>query len=259
MSILAIKRKLFKSYLKFQFKRFGKDFKTDKCKLSYLFIPKKSSDKLLIIFSGFGAPGKPAVFNYVRSLQTINANRLYILDDFGFDKRGAYYLGKEDDFFIEEAVLNLINEISVKNNIKKENIVVSGSSKGGYAALYFGLKYGYGEVLAGAPQTLLGDYLIGGEQYKQTLKYLGGEDREFGRKRLNALLFDIVHNRDNNTQPNIRIHVGRGDHHYKNHVIPFTQHLNRYNLKYDLDVADYTNHGDVGAHFPPFVMKHLNG
>lgn len=257
MIINKLKKRMSKIYMSLIFTRHEKIYKTEKCKISYLFIPNKKSKKLLIVFSGFSESNQPAVYNYVRKFNGTNINRLYVLDNFGYDKRGAYYLGKKNDFFIESAVESLISKISVENGIKKEDIITSGSSKGGYAALYFGFKYDYGEIIAGAPQTLLGNYLILSKTY-ETLRYIGGENKEEACKYLNSILYDVVKNRGNSKQPKIRIHIGKGDHHYKKQVLPFVKYLDENNLSYDLDIADYTEHVEVGTYFPPFALKYIN-
>lgn len=52
----------------------------------------------------------------MRTVEKYDVNKLFILDDFGFDGRGAYYLGKDKDFKIVEDVKSLIN--SICNKIK---------------------------------------------------------------------------------------------------------------------------------------------
>lgn len=255
MAVSTVKKKLSKAYTLWQLKRYEKVFKTEKCNLKHLFIPNKKSDKLLVVFSGFGNNGEPAKYNYIRTFESLEINRLYILDDFSFDKAGAYYLGKDNDFFIEDAVQRLIHKISSENNFVKEKVITCGSSKGGTAALYFGLKYGYGEILAGAPQTKIADYLIASDR-KETLKYIIGEITEDRKATLDKLMFDVV--KETKYNPIIKIHVGKGDHHYKNYIIPFSECLDVYGLKYELDIADYSNHGDLGKHFPPFALRNLN-
>lgn len=257
MYLSRIKRAIKKILLLLIFKINEKTYKTQKCGLKYLYFRNKKSNKLIVIFSALPGINQKAGYNYVLKFKNVQANRLYILDNFGFDGRGAYYLGKCKDFFIEKAVHNLINEIAIKNNIPTQNITTAGSSKGGFAALYFGIKYGYGEILSGAPQTLLGNYLIDAKAY-ETLRYIGGDNQEEGRKYLNSLLFNLVKETNINIKATIRIHVGRRDHHYENHILPFTKLLDNYKIPYDLEVIEYSNHDDVGVYFPPFALKYLN-
>lgn len=64
----------------------------------------------------------------MNTLKTINANQLFILDDFGYKKQGSYYLGENGDWFLPNMIESLIKTIKAKNNIKQ--VVMIGSSKG---------------------------------------------------------------------------------------------------------------------------------
>lgn len=54
-------------------------------RLKYVY-KRKHSKTLIVSFSGFGP--KP-VYNYMRTLNTVALDQLFILDDFGF--KGSYY------------------------------------------------------------------------------------------------------------------------------------------------------------------------
>ena len=58
--------------------------------------------------------GIPARYNYIRTLDNIEVNRLYILDDEGDDQRGSYYLGQYPEFYTEKAVIELITKVTDK-------------------------------------------------------------------------------------------------------------------------------------------------
>ena len=60
---------------------------------------------------------------------------------------------------IETSVVSLISNIMHENNILFKNVISVGSSKGGTAALYYGMKYNYGNIIVGAPQYKIGTYL----------------------------------------------------------------------------------------------------
>lgn len=209
--------------------------------IKYVFKPSKTkSYHLVVVFSGFNPKGTKPAYNYIRTLQSLDVNKLFILDDYG--ERGCYYLGKNRVFDIEPSVVSLITLIANENNILHNNIICCGSSKGGYASLYFGIKYGFGHVIAGAPQTRLGNYLSLAKEF-QTLEYIAGDCSVESINFLDKLLFDIVS--DAKKVPDITIHVGSGDHHYKGHVLPFMEHLRENNFEYTLDIKNYSDHGDV--------------
>lgn len=70
--------------------------------IKYILEKNKNSDDLIVVFSGIPRPGIKARYNYMRTLEKVNVNKLYILDDLGFDQRGGYYLGKIKSFIWRE-------------------------------------------------------------------------------------------------------------------------------------------------------------
>ncbi|MCM3241335.1 hypothetical protein M3598_01135 [Cytobacillus oceanisediminis] len=220
-------------------------------KIKYLLKENKDSDKLVVVFSGFGPKGIKPKYNYIRTLQTLNVNKLFILDEYG--ERGCYYLGENRVFDVESSVVSLITFIANQNYISHSNIICCGSSKGGYAALYFGIKYGFGHVIAGAPQTKLGNYLFYAKEHP-TLSYIAGDNSVESVYYLDKLLYDIVLN--TRKIPEITIHVGSGDHHYKGHVLPFVDHLKTINFNCEVDIKDYSDHGDV-RHYQSLLIDKL--
>lgn len=251
----AIKKIRRKIEIKLLISKYEQKFKRGDCELKYLFFPSKTSEKLLIIFSGFPGEDRPAVYNYISTFKNIDCNKLFILDNFGPDIRGgSYYLGKNKDLYIENAVCLLIKNIMDRIGANKNDIIATGSSKGGFAALYFSFKYEYGAVMAGAPQTLLGNYLsVHGQSY---LRYIAGELNESNIEYLNSLLYEAV--TINKSRPKVFLHVGKKEHHYSEHIIPFCEHLENTGIEYELDLQDYESHGDVGKFYPTFALSNLN-
>lgn len=92
-----IKRLLTKLYFIFREKK-------HKGRLKYLY-EKNDSDTLIIVFSGFS---DTPVYNYVRTLKSINANKLFLLDDFGY--RGSYYWYEHGTNLPSELVISLIQK-----------------------------------------------------------------------------------------------------------------------------------------------------
>ena len=226
-------------------------FDNGECEIKHLFLKKNNSSKLLVVFSGFPPAGKKRSYNYVLKFRDLECNKLYILDEFGADERGSYYLGKDKDFFITKAVSQLIEQVASKHNISKNDIITAGSSKGGYASLYYAFKNGYGATVVGAPQTLLGDYLAH-PVHRDILQYIAGGESSKDIEYLNNVLFDIV--KSSEKIPNVYLNVSTGDHHYLSHVVPLTNLLEQSQIKYRLDLDEYEEHGDVGKYFPTFAQ-----
>lgn len=223
-------------------------------KVTYYFEEGKRKDHLIIIFS---AVNPPNIFNYnyVSTLSYLDCNKLYILDKYG--DQGAYYLGENKDYSIESSVVSLINQFIKKYNISFNNIITVGSSKGGYAALYYSIKYNFGTAIVGGPQTRLGDFLYDQGKNFSIAEYIAGPLNNENKGYLNSLLFKIIESKGNYL-PDLYIHVGRGDHHYKNHIKPLTELLDVINENsYELDIQDYNSHDGLRTYFPYFLIKTL--
>ncbi|WP_374017415.1 hypothetical protein ABU162_25180 [Paenibacillus thiaminolyticus] len=128
--------------------------------------------------------------------------------------------------------------------------------KRAFAALYYSFKYSYGYAVAGAPQSYLGLFLL--EQHKdsdivEVAKFIAGDDEIVARKYLDELIFKTVE--DSDSHPKVFIHVGKGDHHYWKHVIPFINHLEKLEISYQLDLADYNSHSELVEYYPPYLLK----
>lgn len=170
-------------------------------------LERNDSDKLVVIFSGFPGNKESARYNYRRTLKNINFNKLFILDDFGYENRGSYYICENNDFFIEDGVISLINRVKAELDIKET--IFLGSSKGGYASLYFGIKYGSEYIISGAPQYYIGDYL-NTEKHKNILKSIVGNITSNNINYLNNILRNEIITSIN--RPKIYIHYSEKEH-----------------------------------------------
>lgn len=233
--------------------------------VKYLFCEKEGADKLIVTFPGFTNSGK-FKYRYVRTLQDVNAHRLFLLDEFGV--RGCYLLGHHRNFKIETVVMSLITSILKKYGLKIDDVILQGSSKGGWMALYYGIKYRFGYVIAGGPQTKMGDFLIKEDVEIQpdekihvfskvrVADYIAGGHEPGDLTYLNNLLYEQLY-QDPEDFPMIYIHVGKGDSHFENHIKPFVTHLDNNNIKYELDIQEYHEHNDLGIFYPEFLLETL--
>lgn len=222
--------------------------------LKYLFLKKKSSDTLIISFSGF-AGGGPARYNYMNTLKTVNANQLFILDDFGYKKQGSYYLGENGDWFLPDMIESLIKTIKAKNNIKQ--VVMIGSSKGGSAALYYSIKMQADACVIGAPQYYIGDYLSI-DRHLPILEGIMGNRSQKSIDKLNRVLSDCISSSPTN-KPNVYIHYSPMEHTYSEHIVYMTKDLIEHDYKVFEDADyDYTDHDNVAKYFPKYLQEVLN-
>lgn len=230
-----------------------KEYSESNYKIKYV-LEKNNSDKLLIVFTACTKKGQKARYNYIRTVEGYNYNKLFILDDFGFDNRGAYYLGKNKDFKIEEGIRNLIENITTNLNIKQE--VYIGSSKGGYAALYFGIERENSIIITGAPQYNLGNYLAIPD-HKEILEYIMGDVTEDSINILNNLMKNkINNNKENNSK--IFLHYSTEEETFESDLKFLVQDLN--NSKFDIsyDKRNYKNHSELTQFFPKYIQSILD-
>lgn len=209
------------------------------------------SDSLVILFSGF-APLNSNIkypFNYVRSLQDFEANILYISDNYG--PRGCYYLGKEMKFDYEPIVFDLIETVRSELGVGKENVICAGSSKGGSAALYYAMKYGYGSVLAGAPQTRIATYML---EDTTTFRFMFGEQNAEIVEAGDRIIFDQMEN----CTTELTIVASPRDYQYSDHIQPLLEKMTSYGHSYRLIVdSRAANHNDIGVFFKNHLPRLL--
>jgi hypothetical protein len=244
-------KKIGKKLLVYLIKIREKTFIIGKNELKYLFI-KNSSDCLIISFSGFAPAKNKSSYNYIRTLSDIKVNKLFILDDFGYEKRGSYYLGECGNFYVSEMVIQLIEKIKAENKINK--IICIGSSKGGTAAIKFGLQLGVEHIIAGAPQYYIGNYLSANNEHKKILESVMGNVDKQGISFLNEIVHNAIANYNFPTKPIIYLHYSYNEHTYSEHIKYLINDLKESNYVINEDVKTYIEHSDCQW---PFENPHF--
>ncbi|WP_058308670.1 hypothetical protein [Gracilibacillus massiliensis] len=207
-------------------------------------------DNLIVVFSAFSAE-YTYNFNYVDTLKEINTNKLFILDDFG--AKGSYYLGREKNFSIENSIISLILYIASKNNINMKNIISVGSSKGGYSALYFGMKYSFGNIITLAPSLYLGSFLK--KYHPEMLDYILGSNSEADKIYLDSLIYRIP---TANQELNLKIMVGTKDSRKEKHIEPFIEYLEDIGYPYEYDLIEGVDHSQLQYFAPDYIKVQLS-
>lgn len=222
--------------------------------INYLFQEgAKSSPFLLVAFQAVPTVRNGEAiksYNYTKFLRDINVHRLFIEDTCG--KYGCYYLCNNMSFDVEETVIELIESIMQKYDIKKENVITFGSSKGGSAALYYGLKYGFGHIISGAPQSKIAEYLNG--RRTDMLQYMIGDDLlQENIDKLDSLILDLI---KPEVKTKINLLTSEKDAQYKKHIIPLIEAIEK--AKLDANIVfekGIENHRDIATFFPNFLVQ----
>nr|WP_244964430.1 accessory Sec system protein Asp2 [Listeria aquatica] len=195
-----------------------------------------------------------ATYNYVQTTKGLSTDRLFILDNFGHGKRGAYYLMEQGDRKLEEAVSDfLLEKMAIKTY---EKIIFVGTSKGGYAAMYYGLKMNVDEIIAGAPQYYLGDYLTDVPEKKPIFLNIVGNPPKFTKKELNDLLPQKIKG-DTSRKTKFHIHYSSEEHTYEDHIKYLLNDLKLAQFEVYENIEKYKKHQEVALYFPQFLIQTL--
>lgn len=229
----------------------GEQIFNDAVDIKYLF-KSGQTKKLLVIFSGFNFPEatRQLSYNYISTLSGLNCNKLYILDD--PDPRGSYYIGNIVEKKQEKSVISLINHYMETLNLDYSDIISCGSSKGGTAAIYFGYKYTFGNIIAGGPQIYINKYLEMFEHTKSTLEFMTGDKSNC--EKLDEQILSLLQPK---METKLQLFSSKSDWQYESHIMPFIEKLNQNELEYELTMSDYPSHGEIGSYFAQFLKRKL--
>lgn len=221
-------------------------------KVKYMLRKVKEPEALIIVFSACTRKGLKARYNYVRTLQGIKATRLHILDDYGSDGRGSYYMGHNFRFDEEDATKALID--AVVKELNPRIMIFCGSSKGGYSALNFGLQYPEAYIVIGGPQYYLTSYLKGTENMP-SFEHILGDSTPEKEQFLEYYLRRRIYEDEFADSQHIYIHYSNKEHTYEEHIKDMLVDLKAKKIHISEDVADYQAHSDISLYFPEFLLR----
>ena len=198
-----------------------------------------TTDEVAFIFSAMSAVGD-LTFNYKSSLAEFKGTQYFILDD--SREQGTYYLCENRDFQIARSVQKFIQAKVSQLNVSEDRVYFFGSSKGGTAAVWHGLKLGFGNIVVAAPQFLVGDFLK--KPHPGVLEYMAGGRSQEDIDWLNHVFPRTL---DPATfQGKVRVLVGDNDPHKDSHVPELIKFLKSGGVDaITMPVLD-ANHGETG-------------
>ncbi|MFD7909566.1 hypothetical protein ACFV30_02410 [Streptomyces sp. NPDC059752] len=188
-------------------------------------------------------------------LDLLRSNILWVRDL--FDGANTYYLCKGMDFSLEQSVAGLISRVMGALSLSPDQVTMFGSSKGGSAALFFGLKYGFRNIVASVPQFQIGTRVAEGNP--EAVRVMMGEATEHNVRVLDSVLPDLVHSGANRSA-NIYLVTSPQDEQYASQVEPFVrlfQAHENFNFVYN-DSPLITDHGKVTLRNLPTLIGLLN-
>ncbi|MGW1708783.1 hypothetical protein ACWCP8_25460 [Streptomyces sp. NPDC002206] len=213
---------------------------------------KKGNQHLVVVFANFAAPDDYGWSNGV--FDNLRSNILWIRDQ--FDGKNSYYLCKGMDFELERSVITLISNVMNSLGLTPDQCTMWGGSKGGSAALYFGLKYGFRNIVSIVPQFLIGTYL---EKHPSVAEFMMGQVTETNIRVLDNAIPDLVR-AGANRGANIYVLSSPQDEQYPVQVEPFLGLFNGYeNFNFIFSDSPFiSDHTDVTRRNVPMLMGLIN-
>lgn len=213
---------------------------------------KQDRKHLLVIFSGFGAI-KPVTYNFDGSvLDGCRSHILWIKDEFEDDC--TYYICKEMNFSVERAVIALIESILQKYGLSKYQCSLLGASKGGSAALYFGLKYDFKNIIASCPQIYIGSYI--NNSWPDSAKNMLGINDKNAVAKIDSLLPQLL-SLDQSNDRNIYLITSPDDIQYEVEIEPNLHHFSKYcnfNLIFTRSALAW-QHNNITRYNVPIILS----
>ncbi|MER6546727.1 hypothetical protein [Streptomyces sp. NPDC001250] len=223
--------------------------------VEYRFSHAQNGNRHLVV--AFANGNTPDDFGFTSSLDNVRANILWIRDRFD-GGQDSYYLCRDMDFAIESCVVSLIERIMNFLRLTLDDCTLIGSSKGASAALYFGLRHGFRNIIASAPQFAIGTILM--VERPDTAQYMmGRETRAENVRILDTVIPDLVRS-GANRGANIYLFSAPTDHQYGEQVEPYIGLFRGYqNFNFFLaDTPSVTQHNDVTAWNLPLILGIVN-
>lgn len=216
--------------------------------ISYMRKPARYDTKhLVIVFSGFSGNGKPT-YNYHNSFSECPAEVVWIQDNFSGGE--SYYLCANGKFDIEPAVYEFISKIMRELDLTPSDCTLLGSSKGGSAAMYYGFKYNFANIIASVPQFRIGSYVE--EDWPYALKHMTRGLSEASTRDIQAKLDNMIADAINNSNPDKNVYLisSLADPQYETEIAQNLIHLKKFN-NFNLIMANsqmIEQHNQVSRH-----------
>lgn len=196
---------------------------TNGVKVIYKHKPRKYDfNHLIIVFSGF-LNAKPGNYDFNNALNDCPADVIWINDN--FEDMYTYYLCINMDFKVEEAVKEFIDTQIKALSLDYDKVTVTGFSKGGSAALYYGLKLPVENIVTTVPQIKIGSYAI--KNWPQVASHMMGEVNQAKQDYLDRLIIQLLRTALRR-EKNIYLLTSEADIQYEPEIKPILDDLRKY-------------------------------
>lgn len=185
---------------------------------------------LLVVFSSVGSK-----YGFGTMLDQVQCNILRIRDH--FDGAASYYVARNMDFSVSDSIQALIQSYMERLRVGRDEVTLLGASKGASAALYYGVKYDYKNIVASTPQYFLGSYSKGHGQLGDAVLGEGQPDENVAI--MDAVMPEVL-SKETDFGRNIYVISSPGDYQYEEEVEHYLPALRKYENFHFLFVASPT-------------------
>ena len=206
---------------------------------------------VIFVFSGF-LNAKPGNYDFANALNDCPCDVIWICDN--FEEMYTYYLCINMDFRVEEAVAEFMQHMldSLRLNISQST--TTGFSKGGSAALYYGLKYNIPNIVATVPQLKIGSYIE--KNWRHVAEHMMGSNYSIANKNFMDKLLPKLLMTDAFLERNIYLLTSEADEQYEVEIKPYVNYFYKYkNFNYLKTYSAFVrDHGSVTGHHTALLL-----
>ncbi|MFG3351159.1 hypothetical protein [Streptomyces sp. NPDC048001] len=191
-------------------------------------------------------------YGFGAALDGVLCNVLRIRDH--FDGGASYYVARDMDFSVSESIQELIEDHIRRLGLTKDEVTLLGTSKGGAAALYYGLKYEYKNIVSSTPQYFLGSYSKGHGQLGDAVLGEGQSDESVAI--MDSVMKDLL-DKEVDFKRNIYLISSPNDYQYDQevkHYLPGLRAYENFNFLF-LDSPTVQEHYQVTRQALPSVWS----
>lgn len=178
---------------------------------------------LIFVFSGF-LNKTPGNYDFINAMNDCPAEVIWINDK--FEEMYTYYLCVNMNFKVENAIKEFILLQIKERNLSLSQVTVTGYSKGGSAALYYGLSMGIKNIVSSVPQMKIGSYVA--NNWKDVAIHMMGE---FYQKSHISYLDNLIVRllkQESDFNRNIYLLTSEADIQYNTEISPYLADFNKY-------------------------------
>lgn len=186
---------------------------------------RKETRHLIVVFTSIRKSNHLLDFLHDKPLlKNSRSNILWIYDDFAANY--SYYVCNSRKFYIEIAVVALIQEFKLALGLTDDDCTTVGMSKGGSAAIRIGIKAGCSNIVASSPQVAVGAYLMNRKRFS-VIEFMAGSTEQSDIKWLDSLVPEVIES-DHQYNRNFYLFTSPYDPHCIDYLEPIQRRLDLY-------------------------------